>query len=195
MHIKHKKSFILVPIERIFTELLSYNETANLVPVNPHLQSSVAEAIKQSHGDNAAQDAVQSRQKAGGGCGEDRTCVSSERALEDRRSTRQLFQGACLVTICKTRVSLCRGQCRPCREAQRRSPLPPNTWMSSCSKRYMTNVLTCGSSPTKKMMGKQRVKTAGGHTRGQREDKNTLMQLDIMMHELGISVVHRHGNK
>lgn len=163
-------------------KLLSYNEIANLV--NPHLQRSVAEAIKQSHGDDAAQDAVKSRQKAGGGCGEHRTCVSSERALADSRSTRQLFQGACLITICKTRVSLCRGHCCPCRGAQSRSPLPPNTWMSSCSKRYMTNVLTCGSSPTKKMMGKQRVKTAGGHTRGQREDKNTLRQLDIMVHEL-----------
>lgn len=95
-----------------------------------------------------------------------------------------LFREPCLITICKTGVSLCRGQCRPCRVAQSRSPLPPNTWMSSCSKRYMTNVLTCGSSPTKKMMGKQRVNTAGGHTRGWREDKNALMQPDIVMYDV-----------
>lgn len=45
--------------------------------------------------------------------------------------------------------------------ADKHSPLPPNTWMSSCSKRYMTNVFTCGSSPIKNTMGKHRIKTAG----------------------------------
>lgn len=77
-------------IQKVFLSVL----LSNSENVNPHLQSSVAETIQQSHGDDAAQDAVQSRQKAGGGCREHRACVSGEKAGDDRRSTRQLFQGA-----------------------------------------------------------------------------------------------------
>lgn len=40
------------------------------------------------------------------------------------------------------------------------SPFPPKTWMSTCSNRYMTKVFTCGSRPTKNMMGKHSVNTA-----------------------------------
>ena len=32
-------------------------------------------------------------------------------------------------------------------------PLPPNTCISSCSRRYIRNVLTCGSKPNKKTIG------------------------------------------
>lgn len=54
-----------------------------------HLQSSVAEAIKQSDGDDAAQHTVQSRQEACGGCGWSREDVSNTAAQPDRQRAAQ----------------------------------------------------------------------------------------------------------